>query len=322
MEIAIPAPRRAAASATCSSAATCRSTPARRCSASSRTTSTAERRRRTEQRTDRPGCVAGCGDGLGRRDRCAPSCSGSTSTRHEPAAQVDSDSISRTPPRWGSSTRSPTCARSRPSARTIDGDEPRRTEHFNTFLRSLDVEREGLPTWFGDRLPRARRPLRRDEPRAVRRAGSGVAAHLHRASNDATSRLPVVMALLDAAATSPLAGPARDARPPDRGDPAAVPGDRQPGAGGPLQPLRPPALRRGARRGVGDDAQTRRRPGALDRLDRRLGPDAPPPTGSSRARSRSGRSSPRTTSSPTPRRRGRCSRCSPAATTRSAPSAR
>ena len=28
-------------------------------------------------------------------------------------------------------------------------------EYFNTFLRSLDAEREGLPTWFVDRLTRA-----------------------------------------------------------------------------------------------------------------------------------------------------------------------
>ncbi len=28
-------------------------------------------------------------------------------------------------------------------------------EHFNAYLRSLDIEREGLPTWFGERLERA-----------------------------------------------------------------------------------------------------------------------------------------------------------------------
>ncbi|MET0323687.1 MAG: carboxyl transferase domain-containing protein [Ilumatobacteraceae bacterium] len=43
-----------------------------------------------------------------------------------------------------------------PERRDADADETRSPhEFFNTYLRSLDVEREGLPEWFGDRLRRA-----------------------------------------------------------------------------------------------------------------------------------------------------------------------
>ena len=63
-----------------------------------------------------------------------------------------------TPTRWRSSTPSPISAPSLPSVAT---STPRPTraavprEHLNTYLRSLDVEREGLPQWFSDRLLRA-----------------------------------------------------------------------------------------------------------------------------------------------------------------------
>ena len=40
-----------------------------------------------------------------------------------------------------------------PDAESDDGRGPR--EHFHTFLRSLDVEHEGLPGWYADRLLRA-----------------------------------------------------------------------------------------------------------------------------------------------------------------------
>ncbi len=57
-----------------------------------------------------------------------------------------------------SSTPSPTSPliapeRRAPDAEGDDGRGPR--EHFHTFLRSLDVEHEGLPGWYADRLLRA-----------------------------------------------------------------------------------------------------------------------------------------------------------------------
>ena len=44
-----------------------------------------------------------------------------------------------------------------PERRDLDADNETRgsPEHLNTYLRSLDVEREGLPQWFNDRLLRA-----------------------------------------------------------------------------------------------------------------------------------------------------------------------
>ena len=44
-----------------------------------------------------------------------------------------------------------------PERRDLDADNESRgsPEHLNTYLRSLDVEREGLPQWFNDRLLRA-----------------------------------------------------------------------------------------------------------------------------------------------------------------------
>ena len=44
-----------------------------------------------------------------------------------------------------------------PERRDMDADADTRPspEHFNTYLRSLDAEREGLPPWFSDRLLKA-----------------------------------------------------------------------------------------------------------------------------------------------------------------------
>jgi acetyl/propionyl-CoA carboxylase alpha subunit/acetyl-CoA carboxylase carboxyltransferase component len=46
-----------------------------------------------------------------------------------------------------------------PERRDPDAEQSGETrgprEHLNTYLRSLDVEREGLPSWYGDRLQRA-----------------------------------------------------------------------------------------------------------------------------------------------------------------------
>ncbi len=70
-------------------------------------------------------------------------------------------------------------------------------EHFNTFLRSLDAEREGLPAWFVDRLSRAVAPLRHRR-RSIRPTNS--AASLLRifvAQQRRDEQVPVVMALLD-----------------------------------------------------------------------------------------------------------------------------
>ena len=44
-----------------------------------------------------------------------------------------------------------------PERRPLDDDDDQRAprEHFNHYLRSLDVEREGIPTWFAERIARA-----------------------------------------------------------------------------------------------------------------------------------------------------------------------
>ena len=44
-----------------------------------------------------------------------------------------------------------------PERRPVDGPDEQRVprEHFNQYLRSLDAEREGIPTWFVERLERA-----------------------------------------------------------------------------------------------------------------------------------------------------------------------
>ena len=44
-----------------------------------------------------------------------------------------------------------------PERRPLDDDDEQRAprEYFNHYLRSLDVEREGIPTWFAERLARA-----------------------------------------------------------------------------------------------------------------------------------------------------------------------
>src|SRR4029079_11257688 len=43
-----------------------------------------------------------------------------------------------------------------PERRDPGADDDRAPrEHFNTYLRSLDLEHEGLPAWFGDELARA-----------------------------------------------------------------------------------------------------------------------------------------------------------------------
>ena len=108
-----------------------------------------------------------------------------------------------------------------------DADETRGSrEHLNTYLRSLDVEREGLPPWFSDRLLRALAHYGVTDLDAEPGARGGVAAHLHRPAAARASSSPIVVALLEGPLPSDRA--ARDARPDDRVDPAAVPGDRQP----------------------------------------------------------------------------------------------
>ena len=54
-----------------------------------------------------------------------------------------------------------------PERRPLDDDDDQRAprEHFNHYLRSLDVEREGIPTWFAERLARAVAHYGIDEPR-------------------------------------------------------------------------------------------------------------------------------------------------------------
>ena len=61
-----------------------------------------------------------------------------------------------------------------------DSDERAPREHFNSYLRSLDVEREGLPTWFRDRLTRALAHYGVTELERSAGAGGGAAADLHR----------------------------------------------------------------------------------------------------------------------------------------------
>ena len=69
--------------------------------------------------------------------------------------QVDSDSITERAALGILDAFADLCALS-PERQDIDGETVTSSrEYFNTFLRSLDAEREGLPTWFVDRLTRA-----------------------------------------------------------------------------------------------------------------------------------------------------------------------
>ena len=162
-------------------------------------------------------------------------------------------------------------------------------------------------------------PLRHRRARSVRRTRGVAAADLRR---PAATRRPDPRRH-GVARPAGVAHPRtpRNARPADRGDPPSSSVDRQHVADGPLQPLRPTGDRGRSQRRVGDDASTRGRVGALARPHRiRRVRRARPARGA--ARCRWGRSSRRADSSPTPRRRAHCSRCSPAGTTGSGHSAR
>ena len=100
-------------------------------------------------------------------------------------------------------------------------------EYLNTYLRSLDVEREGLPTWFRDRLLRALAHYGVHELEPSDELEEAL-LRIFIAQQRRDEQLPIVVALLESAASAADRA-AGDARPADRGDPAAVPGDRQPG---------------------------------------------------------------------------------------------
>jgi acetyl/propionyl-CoA carboxylase alpha subunit/acetyl-CoA carboxylase carboxyltransferase component len=85
-----------------------------------------------------------------------------------------------------------------PERRDPDADDeqaPR--EHFNTYLRSLDLEHEGLPAWFGDQLTRAVAHYEADPDRGSQLARIFIAAQRR------PTQLAVVMGLLDATAGAP-----------------------------------------------------------------------------------------------------------------------
>ena len=100
---------------------------------------------------------------------------------------------------WRSSTRSPTSVRSPergaiPTPTATTPTCPR--EYFNSYLRSLDVEREGVPAWFGDALLRALAHYgvtRLDRSPELEEALLRIFVR----TSDVTSSFPIVMALLD-----------------------------------------------------------------------------------------------------------------------------
>ena len=199
-----------------------------------------------------------------------------------------------------SSTPSPTVAVVFPERRAPDaeGDEARGArEHFHTFLRSLDVEHEGLPEWYADRLRRAVAPLRRHGAAARAAAGGGAAATVHRpaAPGRAGPRRPRPARRprgQDARRRPPAA---RDARPADRGDQAALPRRGVGGADRAPPPLRPSAT------SSGPEPRCRRGCASSPPLSPATSPTPPTErrsTSSSPARSRSCRSSPRTSCCP------------------------
>ena len=156
---------------------------------------------------------------------CGRSCSASTSTRRRLArgawrpAVADAGSCSTSSPTSPPSRRS--AATRRPT--TTSG---RRASTSASYLRSLDLEREGLPTWFGDALTAGRRPLRRHDARARPGAGGGPAADLRvpaaarRAGAGRARRCSTPSPRTPATPRRPRAP--RGARPPDRARPAGA----------------------------------------------------------------------------------------------------
>ena len=93
-----------------------------------------------------------------------------------------------------------------------DGDEPRgQREHFYTFLRSLDVEHEGLPAWYAERLQRAVTRYGVDELRRGPQLEDAL-LRLFVAQVRQDEQVPVVLALLDDLAVKAADGDPRCAR--------------------------------------------------------------------------------------------------------------
>ena len=258
------------------------------------------RRRRQRCRRDGPHRPHGAAGGPGRRRRARswswPPCSASTSRPPRPSRAAGRRRRSGADALAILDAFADLCALA-PERRDPDADtdETRGSrEHFNTYLRSLDAEREGLPQWFNDRLLRAlaHYGVAGLDPSPSTRGC--VAAHLRR---PATARGAAPHRGGTARGPAGVDRAARDAGSGDRVDPAALPGDRQPRPRGPLQPLRPSAHRSSAGRGLGHDEAPRRR---APRIDRRSGPSGW--ISSWPARCPSGRSSPRRACSPTRRR--------------------
>ena len=143
-----------------------------------------------------------------------------------------------------------------PERRDVDDEARASRELFNTYLRSLDVEGEGLPEWFGDRLRRvvSHYGVADLDP------GPALESALLRAfvaQQRRESQLPI-----DDDHPRPVVGDRRrggprrprDARPGHRRHPPALPGDRQHGPGRAPPALRSPAHRSGPCRGVDGDA--------------------------------------------------------------------
>ena len=84
----------------------------------------------------------------------------------------------------------------------------RRREHFNTFLRSLDVEHEGLPAWFAERLQRAVARYGVDELRRGPQLEDAL-LRIFVAQQRQDEQLPVVLALLDGLAAKAADGDPR-----------------------------------------------------------------------------------------------------------------
>ena len=154
-----------------------------------------------------------------------------------------------------SCTSSPISCALAPERRRADDDDERARaprEHFNQYLRSLDAEREGIPTWFVERLERAVAHYGIDDPRRDARARGRADAHLHRPAADATTSSPSSRRSSRrrvAAAPRRCRRPAaRCPRPGHRGDPASPPGAGQHRPRGPPSALRPPADRPQPRR--------------------------------------------------------------------------
>ena len=219
-------------------------------------------------------------------------------------------------PRPNCSTSSPTWPASPPSCATR---APTTTAHrASTWRRSCaraTSSGRGCP-------PGSARPWRGPSPTTTsrrwtrRRRSRTSLLRIFVSEQRRREQLPIVLALLDEVAARPGAdddlGLRESLGPRDRAHTAALPGGRRPGAQRALPAVRPSARRALAGRDVGPHAAPR---GRARRSRARPGSSS---TSSSAARCRSCRSSPPTASS-APRRRRRCSsRCSCAATTRSA----